>query len=637
MSNTWFRGVVLTVALGAVGCGSETKGSSGSEVGSGGSSTTATSGGATSAGGTTTASSSTGGTSATTGGSSAAATGGASAATGGASTDATGGKSSTGGTTSKGGSSTMNTKVTGGATGAGGKATGGETTAGGGEATGGVASTGGVSTGGGGKAAGGTKAVGGETSAGGTSTAGGAATGGVASTGGTTSTSTDVTVQLDQTKQEMAGFGINNNWAPGLADNEADELFNTTGKGIGLSILRIGMGSDGNHFNTNSPADIQKAKARGVKYIIGSTWSPPANCKSNNNENDGGHLLESCFASWSDKLAKFAGDNSLYAMSIGNEPDFASCGMTEPCNGNYPTTLYTAAEMVKFIKVAGPKIQAKGVKVIAPEASEWIHNWSNISATGSEPSNKNSSDPLKCGCFGNVYTAELEATCSSTCKSGGGYDYGHWFYQDSAAWAALDIMGVHQYDTHRAEPWPADVPDKKPVWQTEMSGVKWWPEQGPSSDIRNGIAVAGWIHDAVTVGEAAAWLWWWYKAYNTDDNEGLYLKNGTDTKRHYTLGNYSKFIRPGYTRVDITGNVPANVLLSAFKGTDGTVVIVAINKGTAAATVPITIAGGTAPASLTPWVTSSSDNLASKTAVSVSGGSFTASLGASTVTTFVGK
>ena len=63
----------------------------------------------------------------------------------------------------------------------------------------------------------------------------------------------------------------------------------------------------------------------------------------------------------------------------------------------------------------------------------------------------------------------------------------------------------------------------------------------------------------------------------------------------------------------------------------------AINKGTAAATVPIAIAGGTAPASMTPWVTSASDNLVSKTAVTVSGGSFTATLASKTVTTFVGK
>jgi glucuronoarabinoxylan endo-1,4-beta-xylanase len=291
--------------------------------------------------------------------------------------------------------------------------------------------------------------------------------------------------------------------------------------------------------------------------------------------------------------------------------------------------------MVAFIKVVGPMLQQAGVKVIAPEPSEWSHLWSNTSATGSSPSNKNSSDPLKCGCFG------TSTSCSSTCASGGGYDYGHYLARDSAAWAAFDIIGVHEYDTQHAEPWPSDVTAaRKEVWQTEMSGVKWWPEQGASSDIANGIAVAGWIHSALVTGEASAWLWWWYQPLTsgTNDNEGLILQNGTDTKRHYTLGNYSKFVRPGYTRVDITGTIPTNVLLSAYKGSDGTVVVVAINKDTSQITVPISIAGGTTtPTSMTPWVTSSSDNLASKTAVTVSGGSFTATLAASTVTTFVGK
>ena len=129
----------------------------------------------------------------------------------------------------------------------------------------------------------------------------------------------------------------------------------------------------------------------------------------------------------------------------------------------------------------------------------------------------------------------------------------------------------------------------------------------------------------------------WYKATFQTTTRVCCSSNGTDTKRHYTLGNYSKFVRPGYTRVDISGSIPADVLLTAYKGADGTVVVVAINKGSASATVPISIAGGTAPASLTPWVTSATDNLASKTAVPVSGGSFTAALASKTVTTFVGK
>jgi O-glycosyl hydrolase len=208
-------------------------------------------------------------------------------------------------------------------------------------------------------------------------------------------------------------------------------------------------------------------------------------------------------------------------------------------------------------------------------------------------------------------------------------------------------MGVHEYDTQHAEVWPADVNGGKPnkeVWQTEMSGVKWWPEQGTISgttvtgtaDIGNGVAVAGWIHDALTTGYASAWLWWWWQASSTNDNEGLLLSNGTDTKRHYTLGNYSKFVRPGFVRVDIAG-APSGVLISAYKGTGTALAIVAINKNSQAVSVPITISGGTAPTSVTPWVTSSADNLVSKTAVAVSGGSFTAALAATTVTTFVSQ
>ncbi len=206
---------------------------------------------------------------------------------------------------------------------------------------------------------------------------------------------------------------------------------------------------------------------------------------------------------------------------------------------------------------------------------------------------------------------------------------------------------MHEYDTQHAEPWPADVTvARKEVWQTEMSGVKWWPEQGTlngntvtgSSTIENAVAVAGWIHSALTVGEASAWLWWWYQSYYTDDNEGLLLMSGgAPTKRYYSFGNYSKFIRPGYVAVEVGGNSNADLLISGYKGTDGTVVVVAINKGAAAVTAPIAIAGGTAPTMMTPTVTSATDNLKTGTAVAVTGGSFMASLPSKTVTTFVGK
>jgi len=539
-------------------------------------------------------------------------TGGSGATTGGARDPSTGGGAPAGGGTKSQGGST----VTGGATAG---------TAAGGTSAGGTAGAGAIS---GGPDGGGMGGSGGSEAGGTGAGASGASAGGG---GGGVPSSTAVTVQLADARQEMAGFGINNNWQPAMTDAEADAMFDQE-KGLGLSILRIGMNPNGAPYNSGAWSDIEKATERGCRYVIGTLWSPPARMKTNNSITGGGHLRPEFYEEWADTIAAFPAqvkENTgvdLYAMSPQNETDFASCGLDEPCNGNYDTTLFTGAEYAAFIKVVGPKLRTLNppVKVIAPEASEWIHVWSNASGCCSEPGGLLSSDPLDCGRDG------------SACSGFEGYDYGHAMYADPEAWAAFDILGTHQYDTQVAEPWPADVPDRKPIWQTEMSGVKWWPEQGPSSHIENGVAVAGWIHNALTVGEASAWLWWWWKALGAT-NEGLLNSDGSDTKRRYTFGNYSRFVRPGYTRVNVTGEIPENVLLTAFKGPDGTVVVVAINRGTAQATVPITIAGGTAPASMTPHVTSSADNLAAKPAVTVTAGVLTAALAGTSVTTFVGK
>jgi glucuronoarabinoxylan endo-1,4-beta-xylanase len=470
------------------------------------------------------------------------------------------------------------------------------------------------------------------TGAGGTGAGGASAGSAGAGTGGDPTTG-PVTVHLDQTEQTIQGFGLNT--ALGGGSVPWDTFFGTTGSGLGLSIVRVAMSSSASLSGTMPPSTYN-AK------VIGSAWTPPANCKDNNSTQKGGHLLSTCVDSWSTSIANFAKAQGLYAMSAANEPDFASCGASigPPCNGDYDSAVYTANEMVTFVKALGPKLKAVGVKLIAPEPSEWIHLWSNTSATGSTVANHpNSSDPLKCGCFGNTPTT---SGCASTCTQGNGYDYGHWLAKDSAAWSAVDIIGTHEYDTQKAEPWPADVDGGKPskeVWETEVSGVRYWPEEGPSSDIKNGVAVAGWIHSALTVGQASAWLYWWYQASGSNDNEGLVLQGSTAlTKRCYTLGNYSKFVRPGYQRVDVTGAIPMGVLISAYVNPmDGTAVVVAINNGSTDATVPITIAGGMKmPTMMTPTVTSAMDSLAAKTAVAVTGGAFMAALPATTVTTFVG-
>ena len=589
MSNTRLRSAILATLFIAWGCTSSGGGSGAGGSGSGGQGT-----GGSASGGTT--------------------------ASGGNTTTPSGGVAGSGGAPSTGGTTTTSE---GGTVGSGGK-----TNAGGGPGTGGATgNVGGAKTGGTTGSTGGSTGQGGATALGGTTGVGGATSlGGSTGEAGSTGIAGGVTLQLDKVHQTIEGFGLNT--ALGGGTVPWDTFYGASG--LGFSIVRIGMTSSGS-VSGGVPAKSYNAK------VIGSVWTAPANCKDNNSTTKGGHLLTSCYDSWSTKIADFAKAQGLYAMSAQNEPDFASCGSSigPPCNGDYDTMVFTAKEMVDFIKVLGPKMKTAGVKLMAPEASEWIHLWSNTSATGSTVSgHPNSSDPLKCGCFGNTPTT---TGCSSTCTSGGGYDYGHWLAKDATAWGYIDIIGTHEYDSQKAEPWPADVDGgkrTKPVYETEVSGVMYWPEQGPSSDIKNGIAVAGWVHSALVVGEASAWLYWWYQT--SSDNEGLVLSGSTLTKRCYTIGNYSKFVKPGAVMVDVTGNANTDLLLSAFTGTDGTIVV-GINKGSKDLSVPITIAGGTAPASCTPNVTSANDNLKAGTAVTVAGGSFTAAFANQTVTTFVCK
>ena len=457
-------------------------------------------------------------------------------------------------------------------------------------------------------------------------------------------------VRLDQEKQTIQGFGINATIMEGSLP--WSQLFSTdlTAKdALGLSILRIGMDSKGNHRQVPSDWTSVRTVNPQVK-VIGSCWSAPKEWKSNGSEDRGGYLKEENYSQWAERIATYAKTNNLYAMSVANESDFASCASKgPPCTVDYPSMVYTAKQMVKFVKAARTAFTAKapGVKIIAPEASLWEHVWSTLSSTQKAAGYYDNADPLGCGCFSNdINDSAALKKCNQKCFEGDGYDYGHWLAKDTEAWNSFDILGVHQYESQVAYPWPADVTNgkrDKEVWETEMSGVKHWPEEGPTTHIQNGVAVARWIQSGLTIGEASAWCWWWYKDYYNDDNEGLaLLKSGnTIAKRYYTFGNYSRYIRPGHKIVNITGTdqLPAKVLLTASKDSTGTVVVVAVNETTSAQSVPIKISGGTAPASFKPYVTAdgAGNNWKEGSAVTVTDGVLTMQLEKMSVTTFVGK
>ena len=183
-------------------------------------------------------------------------------------------------------------------------------------------------------------------------------------------------------------------------------------------------------------------------------------------------------------------------------------------------------------------------------------------------------------------------------------------------------------------------------WQTEYCVLETTPltrGRGRDSTIDAALYIAGIVHADLVHANASAWHWW-LAVTPYDYKDGLLYMDrdsltGTirDSKMLWALGHYSRFVRPGYVRVSTSGTVPAGVLLTAYKNpADGTVVVVAVNNNTAATPLSLYISG-VVPCSITPWVTSATDNLVSKSPITVSDARFSATLGAQSVTTFVGK
>ena len=144
------------------------------------------------------------------------------------------------------------------------------------------------------------------------------------------------------------------------------------------------------------------------------------------------------------------------------------------------------------------------------------------------------------------------------------------------------------------------------------------------------------IHDFLTISNVSAWIYFQTQVQAPQylgDNEGMMDANGNIAKRAYVIGNWSKFVRPGWHRVDVTNNT--GLRITAFENTNGTLgTLVVLN----ASGYPIFNQGfavGTKLGSrVTPWITSSWNDLRPLAPVTVSEGSFTYTIPANSVITF---
>ena len=397
-----------------------------------------------------------------------------------------------------------------------------------------------------------------------------------------------VTVDWNVRYQTIDGFGASDAFVNvALTDVQADMFFSAT-TGIGLSFLRMGIANSGG-LNGGAYSDATKAAARGAR-VWAAAWTAPAAWKDNGSTSNGGHLCAGpgqgvCTAThyndWATRLAGFAATlklNSgvdLYALSVQNEPDFVA---------SYDSMIVSDGEFVSFVNTLAPKLAALAPrpKLMVGEHANWSLLWSMATVIEANPT----------------------------------------------ALAATDIYGTHQYFGVS----PYQAPRPKPLWQTEMSSFDAF-----DASIGNAVTVGKWIHDALTVGNVNVWHYWWLQNPYNETNEGLIGRPGaptTPTKRLYSVGNYSKFVRPGWMRIDVAGSNP-NVFTSAYRSpSNANFAIVVVNNSGVDQPFVANLSHARI-AGVTPWVTSASLDLATQSPIAVSAGQFSATVPFG-VTTFVG-
>ena len=364
----------------------------------------------------------------------------------------------------------------------------------------------------------------------------------------------DAIVRPNQLRQRITGFGASSAWtAPDLGDADADLLF-TTDSGVGLSLLRVRIppGGCSPPDETCEVATALKARARGAT-VWASPWSPPAAWKSNGDVNHGGTLLPEHADDWAGSLVAFVSwmqgqGVSISYVSAQNEPttvvDYESC-------------IYSPGALTDFIgNHLGPAFGAANLstKILAPETQDW----------GQFPAFANS-------ILGN-----------------------------ESASSAVGIIATHSYGNAM----PAAYPQAMELWQTEVFDQSTPADPGIGSAIR----VALMMNSALVDASVNAWHYWWIRPRGNDNGALWDMATGSPSKRLYAMGNFSRFVRPGFRRVATTTTGPTpGIAFSAYSDPpSGQLVIVAINENSA----PVSQAflfDGVAVGSWMSWVTSSSE------------------------------
>jgi glucuronoarabinoxylan endo-1,4-beta-xylanase len=436
------------------------------------------------------------------------------------------------------------------------------------------------------------------------------------------------TINYTNVHQVIDGFGASTEGVGiPLTLSERNFFFNQ----LGLSIYRAG-GTNGGQMGGNCATvsvscagafagDMAAQVAAGGK-VYASFFSPPAIYTTNGSVDcaygiGSGTLATAHFADYANWMANFVqslstyDSVSLYALSIQNEPT--------GCH-TYDSSDFSAAQMDTFVGTnLGPTFTTDSIStlIFMPEAP----NYTSLTSLAG--------------------TCMADSTCRGYLGGNNWHDYDAAFYAPlggGVPYTQAGSQNLNPYSSYSLK-----------YWQTEVSGCttgcgpyapgcsngQWCPT------IADALMWGAIIDNRIAVENANAWLYWVYEEAFEGTNSSLVYPGGTVSFpqpisiRAYVMGQYARFVRPGYSMIDATHIPQAGVTVSAYKNAGGTIaVIVATNQNATSASQTFTFTNTTVTA-MTPYITSATLSMAQQSNVSLSSNSFSYLLPAYSVTTFV--
>jgi O-glycosyl hydrolase len=444
--------------------------------------------------------------------------------------------------------------------------------------------------------------------------------------------SVEIEVDISETHQTIAHFGASDAWScqfVGTWPEEkkarvADLLFSKqveedgSPKGIGLSLWRFNLGAgsaaqgegsgirdpwrraysvmdkEGNFDPDRQKGQVwfaQAAKERGVEHLLVFLNSPPVwltkNGKAYTDSGDHANLAPSQYGAFGKYMAKAVkGLNELglpvdYISPV-NEPQW------DWDEGNQEGTPFWNEEIAGIATSLNAALEEEGLSthIDLAEAGQIEYLYETHNRPGRSEQIQAFFDDSSENYLGDL--SRLSKNIS-----------GHSYFTTSPFETA--VVKREQLANKRAK-----YPELG-YWMSEycILGDNDGEIRGNGRDlgITPALYIARVIHNDLSISNASAWHWWLgVSPYNYKDGLVYVDKDEQDgniyeSKMLWALGNYSRFIRPGFQRVGVRASVEnaneADVLISGYKSPDSSeLVLVLVNSSIHAASVSIPAALG---------------------------------------------